>query len=128
MAIPIQLSDATVPLVTSSTKDVPGAWVLQVTATTDITKISVAIIGLTGDNSNNDVVIDIGTGEAGSEVRVIKDIHWGDTGTNVSQGGRNQGWLLIPWFFASGTKISARITGLENGDSSNYEFQLIAME
>lgn len=127
MAIPIQTSDPDVQIFTDVTIDVPGPWVLQVTCLTDITKISVAVIGLTGATSN-DVVMDIGIGEPGFEVPVIEEIHWGDTNSLGFQGDRSQGWLIIPLKFVSGTKISARITALEQGGTFGYNFQLIAME
>ena len=128
MAIPIQMSDPTVFICTDATVDVPGAWVFQLTCLTDITKITLAVIGNTGGGFNDDVIIDIGTGEPGSEVVVIPRIHWGDTDAAGAQGGRNQGWLIIPWFFASGIKISARITGLTDNIATDYEFQIIAQE
>lgn len=128
MAIPIQTSDPTVKLTTDATVNVPGAWVFQLTCLTDITKITVAVLGLTGGFINDDVVIDIGIGEVASEVVVIPNIHWGDTDAAGAQGGRNQGWLIIPWFFPIGTKISARITGLTDNSADDYEFQIIAQE
>jgi hypothetical protein len=128
MAIPIQMSDATVSLITNATIDVPGDWVAQLTCLTDITKITFTVLGGTGPTYNNAITMDIGTGEPAAEVVVIPNIFWGDTDSAASQGGRNQGWLTIPWFFASGTKISARITGHEVSSSDSYEFQIIAME
>lgn len=128
MAIPIQTSDPTVKITTDATVNVPGAWVFQLTCLTDITKITVAVLGLTGGFINDDVVIDIGIGEVASEVVVIPNIHWGDTDAAGAQGGRNQGWLIIPWFFPIGTKISARITGLTDNSADDYEFQIIAQE
>ncbi len=128
MAIPIQTSDPDVRILTSAVAGVPGAWVLQLTCLTDITKITFSVTGLTGGSANNDVVIDIGTGEAASEVPVIENIHWGDTDTAGAQGDRGQGWIIIPFFFPIGTKISARITGLENTSVDSHQFQLIAME
>jgi hypothetical protein len=128
MAIPIQTSDPDINILTNATIDVPGDWVFQLECLTDITKISIAVIGGTGGSFNNDVKIDIGTGEPAAEVVVIPNIHWGDTDSAGAQGGRNQGWLIIPWFFALGTKISARITGLEVSSQDAYSFQIIAME
>lgn len=127
MAIPIQASDPDVQIFTDVTIDVPGPYVLQLTCLTDITKIAFAVTGLTGDTPN-DVGIDIATGEAASEVDVIENIHWGDTDSLGAQGDRGQGWMIIPFFFPSGTKISARITAFERGGAFGYNFQLIAME
>ncbi len=128
MAIPIQTSDPDVQIFSSAVVDVPGAWVFQLTTLTSISKIAIAVVGLTGGSAQDDVVIDIGTGEPASEVPVIENIHWGDTDTAGFQGDRGQGWLIIPFSFGVNVKISARITGLENGAVNGYNFQIIAME
>lgn len=127
MAIPIQASDPDVQIFTDVTIDVPGPYVFQLTTLTSISKIAFAVTGLTGDTPN-DVGIDIATGEPGSEVDVIENIHWGDTDSLGFQGDRSQGWLIIPFSFGVNVKISARITAFERGGAFGYNFQIIAME
>lgn len=99
---------------------VPGAWVLLMTATLNTTW-SLFYMAPIIFPSGTDVYMDIGIGEAGSEVIIANDIFFGIGATFDYNDSYHE--LGLPLGFSIGDKISAR---LKDGASFgvNYEVDL----
>ncbi len=130
MANPADHSNPLIPLTTNAVVNVFGPWIFQVQTTTDTQILSFVFNGPTGNPSfPNEIELDIGIGEPGVEVPVIEKLSWRDTDAGSGFQSQAKGHYLIPWKFTSGTKISARVKGIEGpGGVVNVQFQILALE